>query len=333
MSLIVSLLPVVLFLVFLIYIDSFKLVSVRTIVVCFFYGMLTTVVAYFINTWLCGFLGMEFTPYSRLISPVVEELLKAGLVLLLVMRRKVGFMIDAAIYGFAVGTGFAVAENIYYIMTAENTGVILWMVRGFGTALMHGGGTTLFAVLMLSAISRGYPSSRGFFWGILPAVVLHSVYNHFLVSPVISTLFIFVSFPLLVMLMFKHSESKLQQWLEIEFDTEVQLLNKMRQGGFLATKAGAYLVSVKDRFSSEVVLDMYCFIRLYLELSIKAKRNLMLRENGFPAIIEPDTVNQLKELEALKKQIGKTGWIALSPLIRMDYRDLWKLNQLKEQPR
>ena len=74
---------------------------------------------------------------------------------------------------------------------------------------------------------------------------------------------------------------------------------------------------------------MYCYIQLYLELSIKAKRNLMLRESGFPPIAENDIQNKLLELAALKKQIGKVGEITLAPLISMNYRDLWKLNLLK----
>jgi RsiW-degrading membrane proteinase PrsW (M82 family) len=30
----------------------------------------------------------------------------------LISRKKIGFMIDAAIYGFAVGAGFSMMENI-----------------------------------------------------------------------------------------------------------------------------------------------------------------------------------------------------------------------------
>jgi hypothetical protein len=56
---------------------------------------------------------------------------------------------------------------------------------------------------------------------------------------------------------------------------------------------------------------------------------MMLRENGFPPIREDDMEEKLQELHALKKQIGKVGEITLAPLIRMNYRDLWKLSMLK----
>jgi len=128
---------------------------------------------------------------------------------------------------------------------------------------------------------------------------------------------------------FRISNSRLQHWLEIEFNSEIELLAMIRQGKLSDTKAGKYLLSVKDRFDPATVVDLYCYLALYLELSIKAKRNLMLRESGFPIIIEPDLDSKLQEIKQLRKQIGRVGEFALAPLIRMNYRNLWKLNQLE----
>ena len=61
--------------------------------------------------------------------------------------HKIGFMVDSAIYGFAVGAGFAFVENIYYLQSLENANLFLWIIRGFGTAVMHGGTTAVFAIL------------------------------------------------------------------------------------------------------------------------------------------------------------------------------------------
>ncbi|HPR60227.1 MAG TPA: hypothetical protein PLF35_04730, partial [Prolixibacteraceae bacterium] len=149
------------------------------------------------------------------------------------------------------------------------------------------------------------------------------------VSPIIQTAGIVVLLPLVFIFIFKLNERQLQNWLEIEFANEIELLNMINKGQFSTTKAGEYLTSLKSKFKAEVILDMYCFIGLYLELSIKAKRNIMLKESGFEAIIEPDMNNKLIELKQLRKLIGKTGEFTLSPLIRMNYRDLWKLKTLE----
>ena len=47
---------------------------------------------------------------------MVEESLKGALVIYLIVRRRIGFFVDAAIAGFAVGAGFATLENAYYAL-------------------------------------------------------------------------------------------------------------------------------------------------------------------------------------------------------------------------
>jgi len=106
-------------------------------------------------------------------------------------------------------------------------------------------------------------------------------------------------------------------------------LNMIMKGHLLSTHSGEYLESIKNKFTGETILDLLCYVRIYLELSIRAKRNLMLKEVGFPIIIEHDVAEKLNEIAHLRKQIGKVGELTLSPLIRMNYRDLWKLNSLK----
>ena len=69
-------------------------------------------VGYYINVSLQPALGLDLRRYSILVSPLLEELLKAIYIVWLLRRNKVGFVVDAATYGFAVGTGFAFIENI-----------------------------------------------------------------------------------------------------------------------------------------------------------------------------------------------------------------------------
>ena len=75
------------------------------------------------------------------------------------------------------------------------------------------------------------------------------------------------------------------------------------------------------------MFDLLCYIRIYLELSIRAKTNLMLKESGFP-VKNDDVKDKLNELKYLTKNIGKAGLLAISPILRMNKKDVWKLNQL-----
>ena len=54
---------------------------------------------------------------SRYIAPIIEESAKAALLVALIASGRVGFLADAAVQGFAIGTGFALFENIWYLQT------------------------------------------------------------------------------------------------------------------------------------------------------------------------------------------------------------------------
>jgi len=324
-----TLLPVLLFLLVFYLMDSFKLVHTKILATVFLSGCIAALIAYLLNSRILSSTKMEFEePYVRYIAPLIEELLKAAVILVLIKRKKIGFLIDAAIYGFASGAGFAVSENIYYLFVTPDPDLAFWTLRGFGTAIMHSGTTALLAILSVGALNSGKKFSAGLVPGLLLAYITHSVFNHFYVHPIIQTFLILIIVPALLMIIFKFNEIQLQKWLEIEFFSEAELLSKMKKGEFSVSKSGKYLAVLKEHFSAETIVDMYCYITLYLELSIKSKRNLMLSECGLPVLKEPGLAGKIKEFEIIRKSIGKTGELALSPFFKMKQRDFWQMSRL-----
>ena len=125
--------------------------------------MAVAYVCYFVNGYLLGAVAIDFTTYSRYVGPAVEEFAKALVIVALIRAHRIGFLVDAAIAGFAVGTGFAIVENLLYQQLAPSAGLGTWIVRGFGTAIMHGGTTAIFAVLSLSLLERARGASLAAF--------------------------------------------------------------------------------------------------------------------------------------------------------------------------
>lgn len=325
----VSIFPVLLFLLFLFLLDSFKLVTGKYLLTAILWGALSALSAYYLNTLLMSLTQIPYQSLTRYFAPATEETLKSAFIFLMLARKRIGFMIDSAIYGFAVGAGFALVENIFYLRTTADPNLWIWIIRGFGTAFMHGGCTSLAAVILIASKNRSRFDTGNVLLALLTAYGIHAAFNHFYIDPVAQTFGIIILLPLIFIVIFRHNEKQLQNWLEIEFNSEIELLNMINKGRFLATHSGEYLASLKSRFSAETIVDMYCYIRIYLELSVKAKRNMMLKESGFPVIIEKDLQAKLNELMLLRRQIGKIGELTLSPLIKMNYRTLWKLNSLK----
>src|SRR5947209_8272381 len=114
-SAVVALLPVLTFLCVLVYLDSYKLVRLRSVVGLVVAGAVAAGVGYVVNADLLPRSTLQLQTYTRYISPLVEELLKAVIVVVLIRTHRVGFLVDAAIFGFAIGTGFAMVENVYYL--------------------------------------------------------------------------------------------------------------------------------------------------------------------------------------------------------------------------
>ena len=198
----IGLLPVLIFLVALVYLDSYKLVGLRTVLIVIFAGALTLVAGYFANGFASGLLDINMGYYTRYVAPVIEESLKALVIIYMFRTNRIGFLVDAAIMGFAVGAGFGVVENFYYLYTIPDANMAVWIVRGFGTAIMHGGVTAMFAIMSQSLTERQLNINPLYYLpGFLVAAFLHSIFNHFLVAPVLQTIgTLFVLPPLLALL-------------------------------------------------------------------------------------------------------------------------------------
>jgi len=117
-------------------------------------------------------------------------------VVVLIRQRRVGLLVDAAIAGFAVGTGFALIENLYYLAERSEALLFVQVIRGFGTAIMHGGATATFATVSIAMQERRPAIGPIMFLpAFIAAAVLHSTFNHLLVQPVLATLTMAVVLP------------------------------------------------------------------------------------------------------------------------------------------
>jgi RsiW-degrading membrane proteinase PrsW (M82 family) len=327
----VGVLPVFLFLEALVLIDSYKLVALRAILLSVAAGVVAGGVSYGVNVVLRPAVDLDFTHYSRYVAPVVEETLKATFVVFLLQRNKVGFVVDAAIHGFGIGTGFALLENLYYLSVNPDTTLWTWIVRGLGTAIMHGG-TTAIVAMVSRTLTRSDPFRLHLVLpGLTMAVVLHSLYNHFLVQPLLATALIVLLLPYVIVAVFQRSERDTTAWLGTGFDTDQELLRAVHSGQVLGTPVGTYLTTLRRRFAPEVIVDMMCLLRLRAELAIHAKGILLMREAGFEAAPDPTLKDTFEELRYLERSIGKTGRLALQPFLHTSTRDLWQLNMLNER--
>ena len=330
-SIVVGLLPVLVFLAMLVWLDSFKLIRLRAVLLALAAGGVAALISLFSNNFLIEWSGADRTLYSRYAAPIIEEACKALYLIYLIKAHRVGFMVDSAIHGFAAGAGFACLENIYYLQSLPDSNLLLWIVRGFGTAIMHGGTTAIFAMMAKNHADQHAAGWRAFLPALAAAVVIHAFFNHFLLPPLFLTVLLLVTLPLLMVMVFHQSENATRNWLEVGFDTDRELLELITSEGVSQSKVGIYLQSLRKIFPGKIVVDILCYLRLRLELAIKAKGFLLMREAGFKPAPDADLEKMFEELAYLQRSIGKTGILAISPFVSARSQDLWQLQMLERK--
>ena len=330
-SLGIALLPVLLFLVGLILMDSYKLVARRTVLAALAAGAAAALLAYGVNVLLLR-VGVAPALLKGALAPLVEETLKALWVAHLVRRERVGFLVDAGILGFAVGAGFALVENLYYQEALHDPNPILWVVRGLGTAVMHGGTTAIFGIVSKDRADRaGAATLACFVPGLALAAVAHAAFNLLAFNPLLGVVAVLVGMPLLLLAAFERSEQATRDWLGSDLDADIELLEQVHEGTIPDTPTGQYLESLRSHLPGPVVADILCLLEIHLELALRAKGMLLARAAGLDVPPDPDVRARLAEREYLEQAIGPTGRLAVRPLVRRHGRDLWQIHLMRQR--
>src|SRR3954454_15081869 len=98
------------------------------------------------------------------------------MIVALFRMNRIGYKLDAVIAGFAIGAGFSVVENVIYLLRFPDYGAGTWLVRGVGTAVMHGTTLALLAAIAHEFAERETREAAGDFdfhlWWFLPGYLV-----------------------------------------------------------------------------------------------------------------------------------------------------------------
>jgi protease PrsW len=324
--------PVLLFLAALVYMDSFKLVGVIDVIGVMALGILAAVLSYASSGAVMDYFHADFATYSHYIAPMVEEGFKAAMMIWLFSRNRIGFMVDAAILGAAVGGGFALAENVYYAYVFPDANIATWMIRGLGTAVMHSGTAAIFGIATETLREKreglGLISAIP---GFLFAAALHAIFNQFLDFPFASTAGILVVLPLLLMTAIDKSEHEVHGWLIHDYESHEHLLADIKNGTFAHSEAGRFILSLVTRFNRRTVADIFAYLKLHTELVLCAEKLMLARESGESAHACKADAEQFVRLHALEKKIGRTALMAVWPHLKFSRQELYELHALEHE--
>ena len=339
MSFVAALLPVVVYIIVVYVLDSFALISVKRLLLLVLCGMATALVCFglFQLTWM-----ILPETVSDFVDPVVEEAVKAIPLLILARRKKIAFFIDSVICGAAVGGGFSILENIFYLVLGDELGMGTILFRGLEVALIHMGCSAIVAAALMFAVRldgrrRAHLEiKRRDVWMaaflLLAAPALHVAHNTFHFNPLMQFIAVFGSMAGLLVWTYQYDGDMIHRWLDKGLDKQVDLFRSIQEGNLTQTKTGEFLLSVKDSFTPEMFFDVICYVKLNVELSIAAKSRFMLREAKLDLPIDEEQARtiraQYEEYRLLEKRLGQSARITIAPVVKFYPADRKALDDL-----
>lgn len=144
-------------------------------------GIFLSVFASEINGFLRNILPMSTFEISIVVTPISEEIIKAFPILLFatILTPKKETIFTASM---AVGIGFAVLENAFYLLSSSSFDFFDGIIRAFGAGLMHGMCTLLVGVGISFVKKKSKLFVVGTFAMLSTAITYHGVYNMFVQS-------------------------------------------------------------------------------------------------------------------------------------------------------
>lgn len=321
MSLIVSVLPTLFYLLVLKAMDSFALARFKLVMRNVLIGVLCCAVAFVLTNPAC--LGIPVAISGLSLMPLIEEIMKGFAPARLTVGGKFRFMAQSLVYGAAIGSGFALLENVIYFYFNPAMSLGTAIVRGFGCAILHMGCTAMFSTLLL-LLYKSLAKAVAIVLAFIPSVFIHFAYNlaleNELVSPAVALALVVAAFICFFIILFICGEKRINVWMDRSINSDIQILSAIRSGNFKSTKAGEFLLTVREQFPPEVFFDMLCYYQLFLELKISKQSEMLLSQAGLSDVGAEDRHSERNakkaEMKSLAASIGRTGMMILAPLVK-----------------
>jgi RsiW-degrading membrane proteinase PrsW (M82 family) len=336
-----ALFPVLVLLAIFVWLDAFKLMRFSEIVVLLLLGGLGALAAWPVAGRFLDTLPIGFSDYSRYVAPWIEEAIKAVLMVLLFRINRIGYKLDAVISGFAIGAGFSVVENIIYLLRFPDYAAGTWLVRGCGTAIMHGTTLAILAAIAHELAERETREAAGDFdfhlWWFLPgyliAVALHTAFNHFPDQPLIAMLGALVVAPVALIGIFQFGTAEAERWLKSEHDGHKAQYEALQAGRWPDVPSSRKIAALAARLDTHSARRIRRYWELQAWLVAEAEEVMLEEESDSVRFDEAQVRAAFAELEGLRRALGRSTYSAMSALLPFSRNDYWEVSELKQRLR
>jgi RsiW-degrading membrane proteinase PrsW (M82 family) len=290
--------------------DLYATGTFRLVAACLFAGVFAFFVALLINDAMLENEIVTLEIFQWVTAPIIEEILKSLFLIYLIRRKDFHFFVDGAIYGFAVGIGFAIIENGYYLYNNPRAVLGIAIARVLSTNLVHASGSALIGISLGIARFEKPPKSILYaLGGYVAAMVLHMGYNYLVTTLNSSLLLLYaagVGFGAGIVIYFmirrgladekKYIEEKLVEETTVTAG-ETAIVNRL-------SESSKILAPLSKKFGPKKAQQVGQFLTLQAHLGIKRKMVEKLPDPKMRQGVEAEMAEIRTEMDVLRRSVG-----------------------------
>ena len=285
-----------------------------TIVLCFGWGLVAFALALGISQVFVydNLYLITSDTWVRFVAPISEEILKAAILIYLVRRPRFTYFVDGAIYGFAVGMGFAVIENYSYILSFGGDALGVAISRVISTNLIHASASALVGIqLGFSRFARVRGRIIYLLSGLTAAMLLHVGYNNMVTGTLfgMSSVLLYAAgtgllASVFIGFMIIRGLKEQREWIEEKLGSADRVTGNEARVVHNLDDAYELLEPIRDQFGEDKARAVERFLKLQAQLGIKRKTLDKLQDDRLRKDVEEDMDRIRVEMDEARRDVG-----------------------------
>jgi RsiW-degrading membrane proteinase PrsW (M82 family) len=275
---------------------------------------------------------------NNFIAPILEELLKAVILLYIIRLPQFTYSVDGAIYGCAAGVGFAIAENFEYIIFNDpKVAILVALQRVLSANLVHASSSAL-AGIALGAffLRRNWTRWMVLAFGLVMAIGQHMIFNIMISSP-FSPLIAFGTVILGVGFVFaaiQIGKRQTRAWIKEKLGMDHHITRSEATLVDRLANPDKFLLPVFERFGAETASRVEKLLYLQARLGIKRKTLDSLQNNvSLRRAVEAEISKMQMEMDATRRAVGVYPMLFVRGLFTDEMVSAWEQMQIKIRER
>jgi len=265
----------------------------------------------------------------RFAAPILEELFKGAILLYLIRRPDFTYFVDGAIYGFAVGIGFAIVENVEYVLANPASALALAFLRVASTNLLHATASGSIGIALGWARFERADSLRrqwALLASILVAVTLHVAFNNLVIgrAPILVPMLIGCGGGAVVYFIMRRGLSVMKGWVDEELKREITISSNEISAVNQLEVIDKILAGFKDCFGERNAAIAKEMLLAQAQLGIY-KRSAARQQDDALRRSAQSQANALRaSMDENRKKLGAYRMAYLRSIFPEDVSPLWR---------